>query len=133
MDILVQQQPSGSLGRRISVSLRLAIFFFLIIFKLLPPPTVPYQIPHLPCLQEGSPIPVELQVSLGLVSPSPTEAGPGNPLLYMCLALDKPIYAAWLGSSVSGSSQLSKKGEAGGVHIGSSSPSASSILLLIQP
>ena len=110
MDILIQQQPSGGLGRRISVSLRPANLFFLIIFKLLPPPTVPYQIPHLPCLQEGSPIPVELQVSLGLVSPSPTEAGPEKSSAIHVPGLRTSLYMlhGWVAQSLGAPSCLRK-------------------------
>jgi hypothetical protein len=101
---------------------------------LVPPPTVPHPIPPPSCFQEGDPqrppLPLWLQVSWRLITYSLTEA---RPLLYMCQGPWTSLCMFLVGGSVSGSSLGSELVEIAGLPMELLSPSASSVLPLIQP
>lgn len=73
------------------------------------------------------------QITQGLNISSPTKAWPGRLLLYLCQWPLTDPYMLLVGCSVSGSSLGSELVETAGLPLGLISPSASSILPLIQP
>ena len=73
------------------------------------------------------------QVSQGLGTTSPTQARPGTPLLYMCLAPRPGHKCCLVGGLVSERSQEFRLVETAGLPIGLPSSSPSSSLILIQP